>query len=253
MTNLVVFNSITNFIKDLNDCFGSNHKSLQLYNRLIEKTTVAHKDAIAKHISIFKTWCTVNEKSIVEQNFKTLEGNIEYSEKCFINLRDIFNEADSQQRTSIWKHILLICAYINPNINAKEILQKEDSNEKDFLKDMITKVEENVGDTENLENPMQAVANMMSSGVFNELVGSMSSGLQNGELNLNKLMGTVNNMVTTLTNEIGDENEDTKQMNSMMSNLTNMVSNMNQNQEENESQENNEEQNQNQEETQNNK
>lgn len=227
MTNLLIFNSITNFIKDLNECFGSNYKSLQLYNRLIQKTTVSHTEAIEKHISIFKTWCIDNETSIVNKDIKLIKNKIEYSDKCFINLKEILQNANQQEISSIWKHILLLCAYLNPNIKAKEMLKKEESNEKDFLQNMISKVEENVGDTENLENPMQAVASMMSSGVFNDLVSSMSSGLNNGELNLNKLMGTVNNMVTSLTNEMDEESEDTKQMTDMMSNLTDMVSKLN--------------------------
>ena len=189
MTNLVVFNQITNFIKDLNDCFGDSYKSLQLYNRLVEKTTISHKEAIEKHISLFRDWCKTNENCIINKNTQLEQGIIKYSEKCFIDFQNILKEADTQQKDSIWNHILLICAYINPNIKAKEILKKDVSNEKDFLKDMIDKVEQNVGDTDNLDNPMQAVASMMSSGVFNELVGSMTTGLQSGELNLNKLMG----------------------------------------------------------------
>tara|TARA_B100001248_G_C27299332_1_gene416335 strand:+ start:51 stop:785 length:735 start_codon:yes stop_codon:yes gene_type:complete len=228
---LVIFNSIVNFVKDLTECFGEKQVSLQLYNRLLEKTTVSHKEAISKHINIFTNWFKINKTSILEKNKNTLEeNNITYSEKVYINLNEIFSKADNEQQSIIWQHILTICAYTNPDIKAKEILKQDNSNtsEKNFLQNMIDTVEENVGDNDNLDNPMQAVASMMSSGVFNDLVGSMTSGLQNGELDLSKLMGTVNTMVSSLTNEIQDEDGgDNEQLNDMMNNLTNLVDKMN--------------------------
>lgn len=231
MSQLVTFNAVVNFINDLHESFGSKIKSLQLYNRLLEKTTISHKEAMSKHITLFQVWCSANKDSILNKNTETLvNSKIEYSEKVFIDFDVIFKEADKEQTSIIWQHILTICAYTNPDIKAKEILKKDNSvtKEKDFLQDMIDKVEENVGDSDNLDNPMQAVASMMSSGIFTDLVGSMTSGLQNGELNLGKLMGTVNNMVSSISDELGEEeggNND--EMKEMMSNLTNLVDKMN--------------------------
>lgn len=231
MSGLIIFNSIVNFIKDLNECFGDKLISLQLYNRLLEKTTVSHKEAISKHINLFTEWCGTNKESILNKNYNNfINEKIQYSEKVYLDFDKIFECADKEQQSVIWQHILTICAYTNPEIKAKEILQKDNSNnttEKDFLQNMIEKVEENVGDNDNLDNPMQAVASMMSSGIFNELVGGMTSGLQNGELNLSKLMGTVNTMVSNITNEIGEEEGDNGEMKEMMNNLTNLVDKMN--------------------------
>jgi hypothetical protein len=230
MSELIVFNAIVNFIKDLNECFGPKNVSLQLYNRLLEKTTVSHKEAINKHIQIFTVWCSINKESILaKDNNLFINERIEYSEKVYLDFDKIFEDSDKDQKSVIWQHILTICAYTNPEIKTKEILKKDNSvtKEKDFLQNMIDKVEENVGDGDTLDNPMQAVASMMSSGIFNELVGSMTSGLQNGELNLSKLMGTVNNMVTSITDEIDGEDDDDGQMKEMMNNLNNLVGKMN--------------------------
>lgn len=230
-SQLVTFNAVVNFINDLNECFGTKNKSLQLYNRLLEKTTISHKEAMSKHITLFQEWCSTNKESILNKNSETLiSSKIEYSEKVFLDFDIIFKDADKDQTSIIWQHILTICAYTNPDIKAKEILQKDNTvtKEKDFLQNMIEKVEENVGDSDNLDNPMQAVASMMSSGIFNDLVGSMTSGLQNGELNLGKLMGTVNNMVSSISEEMGEEEGgNSDEMKMMMSNLTNLVDKMN--------------------------
>ena len=50
---------------------------------------------------------------------------------------------------------------------------------------------------------MEAVSSIMQSGIFTELVGGMGSGLEDGTLDLGKLMGSVQKMVTTLNEEHG--------------------------------------------------
>lgn len=231
MTDLVIFDTISNFINNLNEIFGTEFVNLQLYNRILEKTTVSHKDAITKHVELFREWCRSNEKSILDKNYSEFEENkISYSDKVFINFTEIFEKSDLDTKKVIWQHILTICAMTNPQIKAKEILQKENdkTNENNFLKNMIEKVEDNVGDTTNISNPMEAMGSMMSSGIFNDLVNNMTSGLQNGELDLGKLMGSVNDMVTSLSDEVGNsEDSDDPNMSHMMSNLTSMMSDLN--------------------------
>ena len=46
---------------------------------------------------------------------------------------------------------------------------------------------------------MEAIGEIMKSGVFTELIDGMNTGLQNGELDLPKLMTTVQTMVSSLT------------------------------------------------------
>ena len=42
---LIIFKAICNFVSDINENFGKFHKSLQLYSRLIEKTSVIHEES----------------------------------------------------------------------------------------------------------------------------------------------------------------------------------------------------------------
>ena len=48
-----LFKCIVNFIHDLNELYGEEQKSLQLYNLLMEKTGIVHQEPIKKHIKIF--------------------------------------------------------------------------------------------------------------------------------------------------------------------------------------------------------
>ena len=104
--------------------------------------------------------------------------------------------------SNMWKHLQLMCAVNNPSINAKEVLFQKDTSETNFLKNMMDKVENSV-DNMDSSNPMEAITGMMSSGVFSELVGSMTSGLQSGDLNIGNLLGTVNEMVGSMNIDDG--------------------------------------------------
>ena len=226
-SQLAVFNAISKFVSCLNECYGPKQLSLQLYNTLLNKTTLSHTEAIEKHVKLFKEFCVENQDAILEKKSDNITLYlIEYSDKVKIDFDQIFELADKSEESVIWNHILIICAYLNPQIRAKEILMKDKDNTKEsnFLTDIISTVEQNVGSDVN--DPMKAVGDIMSSGVFTDLVGNMTSGLQNGELDLGKLVGTVNNMVGTLVQDAGGESGMPAEMGAMMNNLNSMMGQM---------------------------
>ena len=203
--SLVIFKAISNFVRDLNECFGTKQRSLQLYARLISKTTIEHEQAIEKHVECFKQFCMNNKDAISNKNYKEFIVNeISYSEKVHINLKEIFELASGDDYETIWKHILVIYTYFDPSSKAKELLKeslkasdKGDNNtEQEFISDIINKVETCVNPN---SNPMEAVSSIMSSGLFTELIGGMNNGIQSGDLNLGRLMNTVQSMVGKLS------------------------------------------------------
>jgi hypothetical protein len=227
-SSLIIFKAIANFTNCLDEVFGEEQRSLKLYAHLINKTTIAHEKPILKHIEAFRTFCKDNRDSIEEKNHETFSNDkIIYSDRVFINVKDILKVADKDSKNIIWKHILTISALVDPAGKARQVLketsQKNNSEtESDFLENIISKVEENVDPN---ANPMEAVTSIMQSGVFQELVGGMGNGLQDGSLDLGKLMGTVQNMVTNLNDKVGESGgegmpeETMAMMNTMMSNL----------------------------------
>ena len=197
--NLIAFKAISTFTAQLNEIFGSdkqNH-SLKLYERLISKTSISHEKIIKKHIDIFREFCIVNRDALMAKDIKKiLNYKVEYSPKVYIDFNNIFKKSDKETTEVIWKHLLTISALLDPAGNAKEILKNsKDNNEADFLTDIINKVESHVSPD---SNPMEAVSSIMSSGVFTDLISGMNSGIQNGSLDLGKLMGTVQKMCTSL-------------------------------------------------------
>lgn len=221
--SLITFKAISNFTNDLANVFESKHRPLKLYVHLINKTTLADDKPIQKHIEGFRHFCIKNRDMIVNKSDSNLEENrIVYSDKVFIDMNAIFKLSDSETKKVIWNHILTISALVDPTSRAKEILKKEKENnnsgkEADFLSDIISKVEENVD--VNSSNPMEAISSVMNSGIFNDLVSGMSNGLENGELDLGKLMGTVQNMMTKLGGTDDLNNGQTDQAMNMINNM----------------------------------
>ena len=206
-TSLITFKAIANFANDLAEVFGDNQRSLKLYAHLISKTTLSHDKPIQKHIEAFRNFCVTNRDAISARDYKLLsEQRITYSTRVYINMTEIFKKSDSETTGIIWKHLLTISALVDPTGKAREILKEQTNSgtsvgEANFLTDIISKVESHVDPN---ANPMEAVASIMKSGIFNDLVSGMGSGLQDGSLDLGKLMSTVQSMVTKLGDETGD-------------------------------------------------
>lgn len=203
-TSLISFKAISSFINELVDVFGDEHHSLKLYARLISKTTISHDVAINKHLQAFRKFCVDNREAFLKSDSSLLvDPLIVYSENVKIDIQAIFLKADKSTSKVIWKHLLTISALVDPSGEARRILKESNAEgaETDFLSNIIGKIEEHVDPN---ANPMEAITSIMSSGIFTDLIGGMGSGLQNGTLDIGKLMGTVQKMVTTLSPQSQD-------------------------------------------------
>ena len=197
-SSMKTYKSIKEFVSSLNDCYGEDFHNIKLYNELLQKITMSHTEAMKKHNHIFREFCLANEICILNKNYNLVESKILFSDNIFINLSEILDMCDNSEKGVIWKHIAYIYSFFKPNNHIKNMLtKKEETNETNFLKDMINKVEDSI-DGGNVNNPMEAITKMMTSGVFGELVGNMTNGLQSGDLNIGNLLGSVNDMVGTM-------------------------------------------------------
>ena len=227
-TSLVTFKAISTFSISLEEIFGKKQRPLKLYVRLLKRTTLSHEKAIKKHVDAFREFCIVNREALEQKDAsKFLKNKIIYSERVFIDIKRIFKASDKETAQTIWEHLLTIAALLDPAGKARKILKQTMKTgdgsevEANFLTDIIGKVEKHVdADAE----PMQAVASIMQSGVFSELVSGMGSGLQDGSLDLSKLMGTVQSMVSGLNQ--GSEGLNSSEGLPDLSGLMNMVTPM---------------------------
>ena len=229
-TSLVIFKAITNFVNELGEVFSKQYKPLRLYQHLLNKTQVGHETAIMKHIDAFREFCVENRDAILNRKVEDVKSHIiRYSKKVYINIPFVFGlaEDDNDTKDVIWQHLLCISALVDPTGKAKEILRKtveegkSGVNETEFLSNIISKVEGAMG-SNNGGNPMDSVGSIMNSGLFTELVGGMQNGLQNGQLDIGKLMGAVQGMVANMNDQVGDDPE-AQQMMGMINNMSNMM------------------------------
>lgn len=202
----VRFKAISNFATALAELFEDVYRPLKLYCFLINKTKPDHKIAIQKHIDAFQEFCTVNKESILSKNVDGIvTDKIVYSERVFIDIKEILKISDTETRDVIWKHILTIYALIDPSGNAKKALKEKPKTgpaESNFLSSLMSSVEEHIDP--NSTNPMDAVGSIMKSGVFTDLIQNMTEGFSNGSLDMGKLMGEVGNMVGKMSSDAGD-------------------------------------------------
>ena len=211
-----LFKCIVNFIHDLNELYGEDQKSLQLYNLLMEKTGIVHQEPIKKHIKIFYDFCKENEDAILEKNVENMkQWKIVYSDKVFIDLESIYNESDEENRQILWQHFITLLAILIPTSRAKEILslqkkekqqQGSETHEEDFLSNIIQKVSSSINVEDN-NDPTKMMSNLMSSGIFSELVDDMNNGFNNGDLDLGKMMSSLQGVMGNLSNAIEGMNK----------------------------------------------
>ena len=105
----------------------------------------------------------------------------------------------------------------NTTPSSSKVVIEGEGKETDFLNSIISKVEAHVDP--NSSNPQEAISGIMSSGLITDLVSSLNTGISSGELDLGKMMASVQKMVGGLSDKMGDDPNASQMMNmfSMMS------------------------------------
>ena len=202
-STVYIFKTICQFVKDLNDAFGKDYKSLHLYAALIERTGIVHEDPVKKHIACFHDFVKENEEAILNHNKnKLVQSTIQYSDKVYIPIRDILDKTEKDEEQAIWEHLMTLLAVLDPSSQAKKLLQEEQQKKKKrgesgqeekFLTDIIEKVGKHIDPTS--DNPGEMMKGVMQSGVFSELIDTMNTGITEGDLDLGKMMSSLQMMM----------------------------------------------------------
>ena len=200
MNSIKTFEYITIFIKELNLEFGPVQHSLELYDHLLDKTTKNNIEAVKRHIHAFNSFLKKNEEAIIKKDKSLLkEKEIVYSKNVKINLEEIFKIADTETTDVIWNHLLLIMNNINPSKETLELLKKSLSEEKsggsDIISGLIKKMEDTVDPG---ADPVQSIMNLMQGGVFADMAKTVGQGLQDGSLDIGKMFGMVQGMLSSM-------------------------------------------------------
>ena len=226
----IAFHAIKSFVNDLGEFFSSENHPLSLYERLLNKTTISHKEAVEKHIASFKKFCVDNRESIITKTAQ-FGCNIEYSQKVFIDMNAVLAlNMDKDTRGTIWTHLLTISAILDPQSKARDMLKSQQTDviqkvpdatpEGEFLSDVFSKIEKVVDP--NSTDPNEAISKVMSSGIVSELVSSIGSKVSSGNLDIGKMFESVQNMIGNIAPDASNDPQLAQTM-SMLSGMMNMM------------------------------
>lgn len=225
------FTKIVNFVSCLNDVYGKSNYDVALYNRLLQKTKMSFRKSIRKHVQTFGTFCQRNNDALVKKDFTLIVSErVEFSTKVSINMKKVLASADDDNRNVIWQHLLTISLCIDPSAKIRDVLKQslenDRSKEGELLNNFFTKIDNSIDKEKVNSDPMSAATSMLNSGVVTELLGSLTSGVQKGDLNLNKLMGSIQGMMGALTSNMGNGGGGDNPMGGIMNMMSGLMSGM---------------------------
>jgi hypothetical protein len=199
-TDNKAFKFIKNFVDAVAAQYGTEHRPVLLYSHLLSKTTTEHKTAISKNVLAFQEFMITNREAVYNKDVSSLvDTKISYSDKVFVDINEVFRLAADDAKTVkvLWIHILLISAVVDPAGKAKQILsQNPGKKENNFMADVLDKVEKAVPKD---ASPQDAFSSIMSSGIFTDIMGSMTKGLDSGEFDIQGLLGSATSAMKGLS------------------------------------------------------
>ena len=205
--SFIIFKKICDFVDQLNEEFGSTFHEVTLYNFVLTKTKFSNKDAINRNIKLFSEFCYRNQESITSKDRSKMSFHkISYSQKAFLDIYAILGQAEDP--SIIWSHLLVIQATIDPNSEAVNILKSireststPPTSEGAFLNNFLGQMAGG--------QPIilwVSIASLFQGGGIGSLIQNMDSKIQSGELNQQKLVSTMQNMLGIVASQLGNMN-----------------------------------------------
>lgn len=219
MTSRDIFPLIGDFVQQLSTFFNAKEHihdnqdlvKLALYERLIEHTGPTNSTAINKHLSAFTDWVNNNIDACRQASVLSLNPefpNITYSDNVFIPINSLLYRIFGQKSNVdtlmlMWKHILNIAFRLTKDeeiktklielYNPNQSLVKADSEnkEEELINKTFNVIQSEFENMKDIKNPKEAISHMMNSGTFENLMETFVSGMENGNVDMNKLFNSV--------------------------------------------------------------
>lgn len=224
--DLSAFQTIVDFVTNLHECFGIKNETFRpliLYNRLVQHLSFKDDELILQHLKAFKTFCVENREAIRNRNTQLNHPKIEFSERIYINMHDVFHRADEETTQVIWQYIFAISAYLDPENNTKQLLQTLQTTDNtmpaglpmDMISGLMNNLGSEMGGTGDAD-PMSLISGLMSSPLFSQLLGSLNT----KDMDIGSLIQSMSGLVNNVKSEI-EKSDDPN-----IKNLLDMVSSM---------------------------
>lgn len=184
-----ILTGIKEFVTQLQETFGRQHRPLQLYNRLLVRTTLTNNVAINKHRKAFEFFCIKNKQAILTRDVKKLQCcKVSYSKNVYIDFGIIFKFASLLSNDAgavIWKHLLHISSLVTDDNDIETECKKVfvgNHNTPNVMGLMSSLLSDGTGNGINLNKIMSTV---QSNGILKNIISSVD--MKNGSINFDKL------------------------------------------------------------------
>lgn len=209
-SDLLAFGALSKLISDVVSSQSDENIELTLYKHLVDKTGPTSVFAIRKHLNACSLWLTENEDAWQTQDHTKIGESsfIRYSDKVYLPMRLIFDNASVEDHKILWMHLLALQIRINPQSNAKSVLMKL-MNERNgsqgaspatqnFMADMMGDIQtelQSQGINEQA-SPFEAIEKMAANGALSRLMGSFASKVKDGGINPMEMMSSIQGMAS---------------------------------------------------------
>lgn len=204
------FNAITSFLDDLWSVYSSKHKTpLGLYRRLITHIRITDKAAIEKSIVGFTDFFNKYENAVMERKWDVIPRGVKIkygkNDKIYIDIQKFIYKSDKDAKEAIRRHLIAISAILVPSEEKKnelmldnlEVKIDDSTKEGEFLSSLMKQTKETMEGMD-ASNPMQAMAGLFSSGVIPKMMNGIKSGVENGDMDMTKLLTSMQGFLGNL-------------------------------------------------------
>jgi len=204
--------AIVEFTNDLWEVFGTKNKAtpLALYRRLTQLIKVSDEKAILRTVEPFEAFVITHKELILSRELAKLprKAIIPYqgSQRAYLEIEKFIYKADAEVKAGIQSHLLAITAILSPSDKTIEEFEKsikqmslDNSPEGQMINDVIGKLKNMEGDVD-MTNPMAGVAQLLQDGTVMKLIGGMQQGLTSGDMDLGRLVNTLQGTLSSLSN-----------------------------------------------------
>lgn len=230
-TELSAFQTISEFITSIHGYYTDHPTysfvhSLKLYYRLVSKTTFVEDNNILRHVQVFRQFCVENRDQIRAKTAVFTPSKVEFTDKIYVDMNSVFKHADNETTQTLWEYLMTISALLDPENKTRELLQElksKNGKEGEFIGNVLETMCNNISPTD-MANPMSMITNIMSSNVFGTLMNTMNSNVENGQMDMSKLMGSMMHLIENVKEEVEKSDDPmVKQMLNMVTQLGSMT------------------------------
>ena len=226
MSDNNVYQRITAFVSALAEMYAGEDREIAKYNRLLQKTDASrHETSVAQHVQAFREFMSANEENLRSQTTPFNNPEIAYSENVKLDMDQVFAESSEADHSTIWKHLLVLWAFLDTDSDARSVLQayRDRLEEEKTMNDPLAGIDTSTPEGRMLGTVIGAAANatdpqdMMSSIMNPDFISGMLGAVTSGQLNPQKLVGMTMGLLENVQSHMPSEERERVQEQMAMS------------------------------------